>query len=158
METRIVLHLCHLSASRQGIPFARMAEKKPCPDGTEIATKERCEEALKYASSLGFDGNKKILVSSENGWPKQPLKCSVGTDLFSIKAEHQSNQVGRLMFNQGNTSTVRSNERLNNGEVAMLCEAGKFVNSLSTALFDIIITIGRGLQGFILTIEFQIQI
>ena len=115
-----------------------MAEKKPCPDGTDIATKERCEEALKYASSLGIDAKKKILVSSEKGWLNHPLKCSVGTELFSIKAVHKSNQIRRLMFNQKTTSTDRSKDRLNNGEVAMLCEAGKFGNFSSTALFYVL--------------------
>lgn len=112
-----VSEYCHVSAFRQDIPFVRMVGGKPCPDGTDITNKERCEEALKHASSLGIDGNKNIV---EGGFALHPLKCSVGTDL-RINPDH----VGRLVFNSLTNRTDKSNDRLNNGEVEMICESGK---------------------------------
>ena len=93
-----------------------MDVNETCPKGREITTRNRCEEAVKYASSLELDANRTVRWSKNAvGWPNMPLQCSVF-------ARVGSGYFGWVHFNQRPNTT---NTKLFSGEYVMLCEAGK---------------------------------
>ena len=53
----------------------KMSQGAKCPNGTEITTKEECDDALKFAPQLGIDlrGRKHVVYG---GWNFVPPQCS----------------------------------------------------------------------------------
>ena len=101
------------------IPFVKMAVNELCPEGREITTRTRCEETLKFASSLALNANRTV---REVRYPKAPLQCSVS-------AKVGSSHVGWVHFNKNHNTT---NTRLFSGEFVMICEAGNIVSCTET--------------------------
>ena len=92
-------------------PFVKMDAKQPCPKGTEITSKSRCEEAQKWTSYLGLNPKRSLQAQWILKWKGVPYQCSalVGED----DALHFS------------TDYKTNNRRFVRGEFVMICETGK---------------------------------
>ena len=92
------------------VPFVKMEQGKTCPSGTEVTTKEECDDALKLASQLGIQlKSRKTLVVG--GWSFVPSQCSYqagGDNAFhfnTVKTEnvpHLVNGMYKLICKKGN--------------------------------------------------------
>ena len=101
-----------------------MAVNESCQEGKEITTSIRCEETLKYASSLGLNANRTNKLKGR--WLNIPFQCSAYAKVGSKDAKAKA---GWVHFSTNHNTT---NERLFSGEFVMICEAGKIVSCLET--------------------------
>ena len=65
-------NLVHLAPV--ALEFMKMEANEPCPDGTEITTKDECESAFKQATQLDIYPVRKSLQSGS--WSHVPYRCS----------------------------------------------------------------------------------
>ena len=100
--------------SIEEIPFVIMPINKACKTGTEIDTKSRCEEVLKYSSELDISSSHNIVINEKE--KRVPSGCS-------IRVEYNNGQIleqGQLHF------IARSNKKsLTSYKFKAVCEKGK---------------------------------
>ena len=91
------------------VPFVKMEQGETCPSGTEVTTKEECDDALKLASQLGIQlKSRKTLVVG--GWSFVPSQCS-----------YQAGGDNAFHFNKVNTENV---PWFLNGMFKLICKKG----------------------------------
>ena len=84
-----------------------MAANQTCPAGKEITNIDHCQEATKYAWSLGLNPEKSLQIGS---WTSVPYQCSAQVhydDTFHFS-----------------TNSNTDNGRFVTGEFVMICERG----------------------------------
>merc|ERR1712038_1178830 len=93
--------------------FVLMGVNEFCPNGLDITTESRCNEAQIAAESMGLNPSRDVLLVGD--WPGVPYRCSaqVGTDNPEFKDDvHWC------------TNEATDNSRFITGEFRMICEIG----------------------------------